>query len=180
MNAHQMNASINGYNPSFVVFANEYASITTLKDYNNPIKAMSHSHCTKCKDPAGYSFKKVSDKNGVCIFYSNPAKAKIFKEYEGLIEHFEHMMAQNASKKWKWIFDGEGFDTDHMFEMNIGMAILDLLTTKYGNQLHEVIVINPSIHVKIILKTVFRFLDDRFQAKVHVKDDRTYSILEFM
>lgn len=141
---------------------------------------MSQSRCTKCKDPAGYSFKKVSDKNGVCIFYTNPAKAKIFKEHEGLVEHFEHMMAQNVSKKWKWIFDGDGFDTDHMFEMSLGMAILDLLTKRYGDQLHEVVIINPSIHIKIILKTVFRFLDETFQAKVHVKDDRTYSILEFI
>lgn len=141
---------------------------------------MSQSRCTKCKDPAGYSFKKVSDKNGVCIFYSNPAKAKIFKEHEGLLEHFEHMMAQNVSKKWKWIFDGEGFDSDHMFEMNMGMSIMEMLKNKYGHQLQEVIVINPSIHIKIILKTAFHFLDESLQAKVHVKDDRAYSILEFI
>lgn len=141
---------------------------------------MSQSRCTKCKDPAGYSFKKVSDKNGVCIFYSNPAKAKIFKEHEGLLEHFEHMMAQNVSKKWKWIFDGEGFDTDHMFEMNLGMSILEMLTKKYGSQLQEVIVINPSIHIKIILKTVFHLVEESLRAKVHIQDDRTYSILEFI
>lgn len=141
---------------------------------------MSQSRCTKCMDPAGYSFKKVSDKNGICIFYTNPAKARIFKEHEGLIEHFDHMMAQNATKKWRWIIDGDGFDTDHMFEMSLGMSIMDLLTNKYGRQLQEVVIINPSIHIKIILKTVFRLLDETFQAKVHVKDDRTYSILEFI
>lgn len=142
---------------------------------------MSHSTpCTKCRDPAGYSFKKISDKNGVCMFYTNPAKARIFKEHEGLLDHFEHMMAQNATKKWKWIFDGEGFDTDHMFEREIGMAILELLTVRYGSQLQEVVIINPSIHIKIILKTVFHFLDEAFKAKVRVKDDRTYSILEFI
>jgi hypothetical protein len=141
---------------------------------------MSHSSCKRCKDPASYSFKKISDKNGQCIFYSNPAKAKIFKEHEGLLEHFEHMAAQNANKKWKWIFDGEGFDTDHMFEMEAGIALLKIFTEKYRNQLQEVIIINPSVHVKILVKLLGRFVDEDFQTKMKMLDDRTYSVLEFL
>lgn len=141
---------------------------------------MSHSLCIRCKEPASYSFKKISDKQGVCTFYTNPAKAKIFKEHEGLLEHFEHMTAQNATKKWKWIVDGEGFDTDHMFELEAGIALLKIFTETYRNHLQEVIVINPSVHMKILLKLMSRFVDEEFQKKMKVMDDRTYSVLEFL
>lgn len=137
--------------------------------------------CNKCaSDPASHSFKKISEKNGVCTFYTNPAKAKLYKDTEGIISHYDHALAQIGNKKWLWVFDGDGFDTDHALELKTAQGILSLITDKYGHNLVEVKVINPSIHIKVILKVIKPFLNDSIANKINLLDDRVYSILEFI
>lgn len=145
---------------------------------------MSSASCKKCtSETASYMFKKVSEKHGTMIFYSNPAKAKIFRDHEDLFTHFEHMLARVDGKHipaWSWVVDGDGFDTDHLFEVRTGINILELITQKHVNTLKEIIVINPSVHLKVMLKVILPFLHETLRQKMRILDDRTYSILEFM
>lgn len=142
----------------------------------------SEKRCSKCtSDTASYSFKRVSDKQGIIIFYSNPAKAKIFKDHEDLLSHFEHMLALvTPAKQWVWIFDGDGFDTDHLLEVRLGLSIIELISEKHLSTLREIKIINPSVHLKVILKVILRFVSDGLRQKINIKDDRPYSILEFI
>jgi hypothetical protein len=138
--------------------------------------------CTKCSsESASYSFKRVSEKSGVITFYTNPAKAKIFKGNEDLLIHFEHMLALvTPAKRWVWIIDGDGFDTDHIVEVRLGLSIIKLITEKHMDTLQEIKIINPSIHLKVILKVILPFLNDGLKPKFKMLDDRPYSILEFI
>lgn len=137
--------------------------------------------CVKCtSDPASYSFKKVSDKNGVTVFYTNPAKAKIYKDHEEIVAHFDHTLERLGGRKWIWIFDGDGFDTDHMMEIKTGKNLATIIMEKYGDSLQEIKIINPSVHVKVIMKVIMPFLDKKVVSKIKMLDDRAYSILEFI
>ncbi len=142
----------------------------------------SESRCSKCtSDTASYSFKRVSDKNGVICFYTNPAKAKIFKDHEDLVTHFEHMLALvTPQKKWVWILDGEGFDTDHLVEVRTGIALTNLISDHHLPTLKEIKIINPSVHLRVILKVIMPFLQDGLREKMRLLEDRPYSILEFL
>ncbi len=137
--------------------------------------------CNKCMmDPTSHSFKKISEKNGICTFYTNPAKAKLYKDTEGILSHYDHALGHIGEKRWIWIFDGDGFDTDHAMEIRTGQGIATLLTEKYSNNLVEIKVINPSIHIRVILKVIKPFLSDLITSKLKILDDRTYSVLEFV
>lgn len=139
--------------------------------------------CSKCVSDASYSFKKVSDRPGKpVVFYTNPYKAKIYRDHEDLVTHFDHMLAPVLSthRRWLWVIDGEGFDTDHIVEVRVGLTLLRLLTDKYLGSLQDIRIINPSVHLSVLLKVVLPFLQENVRRMIHVMEDRAYSILEFL
>ena len=137
--------------------------------------------CATCaKEPSAHSFKKVSEKNGVCIFYTKPASATKYSDTVGTLSHVEHALSAIGNKKWMWIFDGEGFEAQHALELNTGRGILQLIEQKYGNQLQQILFINPSWHIKGVVKAGSIGLDNGIKSKIKIADDRVYSILEFM
>ena len=137
--------------------------------------------CATCaKEPSAHSFKKVSEKNGVCIFYTKPASATKYDDTVGTISHVDHALHSIGSKKWMWIFDGDGFEAQHALALQTGRGILHLIESKYGGHLQQILFINPSWHVKGVVKAGSIGLHDTIKSKIKVLDDRVYSILEFM
>lgn len=113
-------------------------------------------------------------------FYTHPSKAKNFKDHENIVAHMKHMLERiGPQKKWHWIIDGDGFDTDHLVEIRTGMELLQLVTAHVSTLLH-IHVINPSVHLKVLLKVITPFLNDIIRPKLKWMDDRPYSILEFL
>jgi len=87
--------------------------------------------CIKCTmDPTSHSFKKISEKNGVYIYYTNPTKSKLYTD--GILSHYDNALKQIRDKKWVWIFDSEGFDLKHALEVKTRTGIAKLLTDKYA------------------------------------------------
>jgi hypothetical protein len=136
--------------------------------------------CEKCAiDPTSHSFRKVSEKNGICLFYTNPTKAKLYNDTEGILNHYENALASIGEQKWAWIFDSEGFDLKHAMEVVSGIGIAKL-TVKYGKNLQEIKIINPTWHIKTMLTVIWPFLSDEIRDKIKLLDDRYYSLLEFI
>ena len=48
-------------------------------------------------DPTCYSFKKISEKNGICVYYTNPTKATISTD---IVEHYDNALKQIGNNKW--------------------------------------------------------------------------------
>ena len=65
-------------------------------------------------------------------------------------------------------------------EIRTGQGIAELLNEKYGNNLEEIKIINPTIHIKVILKVIGPFMSDLIKSKINMLDDRKYSVLEFI
>jgi hypothetical protein len=137
--------------------------------------------CPKCAaDPTAHSFKKVSEKGGIVLFYTHPSKAKHYKDYEGILSHIDNTIALIGNKQWKCVIDGEGFDLKHATEVKLGHALFKLFTTKYGSTVHEIVIINPTWHMEGLIKLASSVMSKEMYAKVKVLDDRPRSILEFM
>jgi hypothetical protein len=137
--------------------------------------------CPTCaKDPQSHSFKKLSEKQGVSIFYSQPSASKLYKDTEGILNHMNNALAEIKNKKWICIINGEGFDMKQVVEVETGIGIINLLTEKYGSTLQEIKIINPSWHIKGIVKCMSPFVTEDIKSKVNMMDDRVYSILEFV
>ena len=138
------------------------------------------STCSICfSDPSTHVLRKVAEKPTHIIFYTNPAKVN--KEYHSqeIIQHYTHRLHDKGAKPWIWIFDGAQFDTDHIMELRTGQGIAELLKG-HCDTLIEIKVINPTIHLKVLLKVIQPFMDDSLRAKLNVLDDRQRSVLEFI
>ena len=130
-------------------------------------------------DPTSHSFRKISEKNGVLTFYTNPTKARLYDDTDGILKHYDYALKSVGDSKWIWIFDSEGFDLKHALEVATGIGIAKL-TVKYGSNLQEIKIINPTWHIKTMLGAVWPFLNDRTKQKINIMGDRVYSILEFI
>lgn len=128
-------------------------------------------------DPTCYSFKKISEKNGIYVYYTNPTKATINTD---IVEHYDNALKQLGSNKWIWILDSDGFDMKYVLDLKTGTGVAELLTDKYATNLLEIKVINPTWHIKTILKAVMPFLDKVTRDKIKILKDRYYSIIEFV
>jgi hypothetical protein len=131
-------------------------------------------------DPTSHSFKKLSEKNGVVLYYTNPSKAKLYKDKDGILQHYTNALDSVGDNKWVWIFDSDGFDVKHALEVQTGIGIAKLITGKYGINLEEIKIINPTWHIKTMLTAVWPFLNERTKQKIKVFGDRYYSVLEFI
>jgi hypothetical protein len=137
--------------------------------------------CAICaKEPSAHSFKKISEKNGVCTFYTKPASATRYNDTAGILAHIENSLLSIGNKKWAWLFDSDGFEARHALELQTARGIVQLIQSKYGAQLHEIIFINNCWHIKAVIKAGSIALDSTITSKMKILDDRVYSVLEFM
>lgn len=136
--------------------------------------------CSKCaRDPTTHSFRKIAEKGNIWTYYTNPTKSRLYKDTEGILSHYENALNELGENKWRWIFDSEGFDMRHALEVKTGVGIAKLITNKFGKNLDEVIIINPTWHIKLMLAVVYPFLTDDTKNRVKVLGDRYYTAAEF-
>lgn len=137
--------------------------------------------CPTCvADPTSHSFKKVSEKGGLVIFYMHPSKAKLYNDTDGILRHVDNMIQSIGNKPWRCIIDGDGFDVKHAAEIKLGNALFQLLTNKYGSTFQDITVINPTWHIEGMIKLASMAMKAEMYAKVKVLKDRKRSILEFI
>lgn len=137
--------------------------------------------CPICAiDPTSFVFRKVADKATHSVYYTHPSKVKHTYPADHIIAHYAHRLQENGAKPWIWIFDGAQFDTDHIMEIKTGQGIAELLHGIYRDSLVEIKVINPTIHLKVLLKVIQPFMDDALRAKLNIIDDKIRSVLEFL
>jgi hypothetical protein len=137
--------------------------------------------CPTCAvDPTSHSFKKISEKNGIVTYYTQPSEAIMYEDREGILSHVDNALALLGDKKWICIINGDGFEAKHALEAQTGIGLLNLMTKKYGAHLQEIKIINPTWHIKGVYKLAKPFLDDEMMSKVKMLKDRVYSVLEFI
>ena len=126
--------------------------------------------CEICKKyPDSHSFYKIKETNdGVSVFYTCPAKAKLHDDYDGILNHYNGMLQNNGNKPWIWIFDAKGFSIKHAMEVNISIAIAKLISSKpYSDNLQKIIIANPTWHINTTLKIIMPFLGENVKNKIH-------------
>ena len=137
--------------------------------------------CKICaEEPDSHYFKKIAERRGISTFYMKPSMSKLYKDTEGILSHLDNALAQLQGKKWIIILDGDGFDIRHATEISTGKGMLELIMNKYGATLVEFKLINPSWHMKSILKLSDDNLTEDFKSKLTVIDDRVCNVFQFM
>ena len=95
--------------------------------------------CKIChEDSTSHSFSKLCEIKGVSVFYTKPADATKYTDTEGILAHYDNMLKHNGDKPWTWIFDSNGFGMKHALEINTGIGIAKLITSKYSKNLQKI------------------------------------------
>ena len=123
-----------------------------------------------------YLFRKVSD-GARAVYYTHPSKIKQQYTTEEILVHYRKCLQEN--KQWIWVFDGSNFDTDHIMELKLGQGIAEILDSPVGQTLKEILVINPTVHLKVLIKVVTPFISDPLMEKVKILEG-VHSILEYL
>lgn len=127
--------------------------------------------------PDSHSFRIIQDKKDVSYFYSCPSKAVLYDDTEGILSHFENALVNNQGKKWVWIFDAYGFGIKHMMQIRVAINLAKLISGKLGESLVQIVIINKTWHIDVILNTVWLFLSNRVRGLITDKDDSVKDVI---
>jgi hypothetical protein len=105
------------------------------------------------------------------VFYTKPADATKYTDREGILAHYDNMLKHNGDKPWTWIFDSAGFGMKHALEINTGIGIAKLITSKYSKNLQKIVVKNPTWHIKLMYTCVSPFLSAKVNSMVEFTND---------
>ena len=124
--------------------------------------------CKICEnDSSSHSLKNIGIFENITYYYTCPAKATMYYDTKGIIEHYDGVLSEN-NNKWIWIFDCEGFNMKHLLEINVGIQLAKLITNKFSDNLVSIIIINPTWHVKIVVELVYPFLNEHMKSIIQI------------
>jgi len=126
--------------------------------------------CLKCKnEPGSHSFQKIKEtSDGIAVFYTCPAQAKYYNDYDGIMSHYDGMLNDNS----------KGFSVEHSLNIKLAIDLAKLITNKYSHNLKKLIIVNPTWHINSILKIVLPFLDDKVKKLIFKSNQNFKTILE--
>jgi hypothetical protein len=118
--------------------------------------------CPVCAaDSTSHSLKKIDDN----LFYTKPSEATKYWDRDGIYNHYDGVLGEVVGP-WSWVFDADGFDMKHMLEVDVAISLARLITTKYSHNLNYILILNPSWKVKVILKIVMPFLNEKIRSLI--------------
>jgi len=119
--------------------------------------------CPLCRiDPLNHSLLKIKETDTTVTFYSCPSKAKLYFDCEGIINHYTGVLSEiNPNKKWIWIFDSAGFNFNHFMQIEVGIQLAKLITTKFSSNLVKILIINPTIYISWTYNIIRPFLSKK-------------------
>ena len=126
--------------------------------------------CPICdKDPSSHSFKLISKKDNINYFYTCPARASKYNDTQGILFHYRSYLQTNYPQPWIWIFDSKDFSAKHT--LNIELAYkLSKLIDEFSSTLQKIEIINPTWHVKVMIKIVEPFLEERTKKLIRINN----------
>jgi hypothetical protein len=137
--------------------------------------------CETCaQQPLSHSFRKLKETEESILYYTNPSKAILYQDTEGILSHYRKELNRLGTKRWKWIFDSDGFDWKHAMEVRTGIGLAKLISQEFAESLEDITIINPSWYITGMMMVVWPFLKEDIKHKITVKDDRYYSVCEFV
>ena len=127
--------------------------------------------CKICDEyPNSHSFSKISENDGIHVFYTCPAKAIKYNDSVGIIKHYKDTLDLFKGQKWSWIFDSKGFGWKHFTQMKLAIELAKLISSKtYGDTLQDITLLHLNSYGKFMLKILWNFLSKYIQQKIKLQ-----------
>jgi hypothetical protein len=124
--------------------------------------------CKICdNDPSSHSLKNIGTIDSITYYYTCPAKATKYNDVVGITEHYDGVLSENTNR-WIWVFDCNKFSAKHLLEINVGIQLAKLISTKFSSTLDSIIIINPTWHILVVMRIVNPFLNSHMKSIIKI------------
>ena len=126
--------------------------------------------CPLCKIlPSSHSLTKVFEKKGIKYYYTCPSQAILYYDVKGIIDHYDGVLSEmSENTEWVWIFDSLGFSLIHAIQTNVAIELAKLISNKFSTNLKKIIIINPTLYIKITHKMLMPFLNNKVKDIIEI------------
>ena len=130
---------------------------------------MACEHCKLYGDD-NHSFKVVGRSSTFGrIIYTCISRARDYSNRKSILTHIENVLEQEKGA-WTWVFDCKDIAMKHTMQLDVAIAIANLIKKKYRDFLQRIVVINPTSGVDTVIKHVLPiFSPDSLQYLSRVK-----------
>ena len=124
--------------------------------------------CKICdNDPSSHSLKNIGTIDNITYYYTCPAKATKYNDVVGITEHYDGVLSENTNR-WIWVFDCNKFSAKHLLEINVGIQLAKLISTKFSSTLDSIIIIKPTWHILVVMRIVNPFLNSHMKSIIKI------------
>jgi hypothetical protein len=122
--------------------------------------------CPVCAiDESSHSLTKLTEINNIMYYYTCPSKAKLYDDTTGIINHYNGVLSEiPEGKKWVWVFDSDNFELKHFLQIDVGIKLAKLITTKFSHNLNKIIIINPTFYISATYNIIQLFLNENVRS----------------
>jgi len=126
--------------------------------------------CPLCAvDPLSHSLNEVFEKDNLKYYYTCPSKARLYYDSKSIINHYEGVLSEiPENMSWIWIFDGSDFNFNHFLQMEVGIQLAKLISSKFSNNLEKIIIINPSNYISFTYEIIKPFLNKKMKSIIEL------------
>ena len=123
---------------------------------------------------SSHSLTNMLETNEIIYYYTCPSKAILYNDVHGIINHYDGVLSEiPENKEWVWIFDGLNFGFIHVIETSVAIELAKLISNKFSKNLKKIIIINPTIYIKIIHDLLMPFLNNKLKSIIEINYEIT-------
>ena len=126
--------------------------------------------CPLCSlDPLSHSLMEITESNNMLYYYTCPSKAKLYFDAKSILNHYDGVLSEiPENKQWVWIFDSADFNMEHFLQIEVGIELAKLISTKFSNNLKKIIIINPNIYISSVYSLVHPFMNEKLRSVIEM------------
>jgi len=122
--------------------------------------------CPFCSlDPLSHSLIEITESNNTLYYYTCPSKAKLYFDAKSILNHYDGVLSEiPENKHWVWVFDSIDFNMKHFLQIEVGIELAKLISSKFSNNLQKIIIINPNMYILYVYRLVKPFLNKKLRS----------------
>jgi hypothetical protein len=126
--------------------------------------------CPFCElDPLSHSLIKITEYNNTIYYYTCPSKAKLYFDAKSIVNHYNGVLSEiPENTQWVWIFDSANFNMEHFLQIEVGIELAKLISSKFSGNLQKIIIINPNIYISSVYSLVYPFMNEKLRSIVEL------------
>jgi hypothetical protein len=126
--------------------------------------------CPFCAlDPLSHSLTEITEYNNTIYYYTCPSKAKLYFDAKSIVNHYNGVLSEiPENTQWVWIFDSTNFNMEHFLQIEVGIELAKLISSKFSGNLQKIIIINPNIYISSVYSLVYPFMNEKLRSIVEL------------